>query len=195
MRSVEGCYQDEPRMLNVDDMFRVDAPYDHFGHFLPSLFIRDSLIPLINTAFSEEHHVTLHEFHAWLAVLIAKTQWCVPDDVFWALPIGTRLSAIMDPKRFGFIWKAMDPTRAAWGDPADPHRHVTPIIEALFNARMQEQFKAGRDLCLDESVLLWLGKVYLMDSIHLEHMCLMRVKMARMQGKGPNFTWAMLQRQ
>lgn len=33
------------------------------------------------------------------------------------------------------------------------------------------------------------------SSIHLEHMCLMWVKMARMQGKGPNFTWAMLQRQ
>ncbi len=33
------------------------------------------------------------------------------------------------------------------------------------------------------------------SSIHLEHMCLMWVKMARVQGKGPNFTWAMLQRQ
>ena len=32
-------------------------------------------------------------------------------------------------------------------------------------------------------------------SIHLEHMCLMWVKMARMQGKGPDFTWAKLQRQ
>jgi predicted dinucleotide-binding enzyme len=32
------------------------------------------------------------------------------------------------------------------------------------------------------------------SSIHLEHMCLMWVKMARMQGKGPHFTWAMLKR-
>ena len=32
------------------------------------------------------------------------------------------------------------------------------------------------------------------SSIHLEHMCLMWVKMGRVQGKGPHFTWAMLQR-
>jgi predicted dinucleotide-binding enzyme len=33
------------------------------------------------------------------------------------------------------------------------------------------------------------------SSIHLEHMCLMWVKMGRVQGKGPNFTWGMLQRE
>ncbi len=162
MRSMEGSYQDEPKLINVGDIFDTNSPYHYWNHFLPALFIRDSLIPLINTAFDEEVHVTLHEFHAWLAVLIAKSLWGVPDEVFWSLPIGTRLSAIMDPKRFVAIWKAMDPMRATWGDPADPHRHVTPIIEA-FNAHMLECFKAGSDLCLDESMLLWLGKVYLMD--------------------------------
>jgi hypothetical protein len=36
------------------------------------------------------------------------------------------------------------------------------LIDA-FNARMLEAFKPGADLCLDESMMLWLGKVYLMD--------------------------------
>jgi hypothetical protein len=162
MRSLEGCYEDEHKMMNVPDHFDFDSPYHYFNHFCPMLFFRDSLISLINTAFSDEHHVTIHDFHAWLAVLIAKSQWGVPDEVFWALPIGIRLSAIMDPKRFASIWKAMDPTRAAWGDHADPHRHVNPIIQA-FNAHMLQYFKAGPNLCLDESMLLWLGKVYLMD--------------------------------
>jgi hypothetical protein len=68
----------------------------------------------------------------------------------------------MDPQRFMDIWKAMDPMRASWGNPDDPHRHVAPIIEA-FNEHMLKAFRAGRELCLDESMLLWLGKVYLMD--------------------------------
>ena len=123
MRSLEGSYKDEPRILNMGDVFDVESAYQYFNHFCPMLFIRDSLIPVINTAFGEEHRVTIYEFHAWLAVLIAKSQWGVPDNVFWCLPIGSRLSAIMDPKRFVAIWKAMDPTRATWGDPEDPHRH------------------------------------------------------------------------
>lgn len=114
----------------MGDVFDVEMAYQYFNHFCPMLFIRDSLIPVINTAFGEEQRVTIYEFHARLAVLIAKSQWGVPDNVFWCLPIGSRLSAIMDPKRFVAIWKAMDPTRATWGDPADPHRHVTPIISA-----------------------------------------------------------------
>jgi hypothetical protein len=34
----------------------------------------------------------------------------------------------------------------------------------------------------------------LSSSLHLEHMTLLWIKMARMQGKGPNFVWAILER-
>ena len=34
----------------------------------------------------------------------------------------------------------------------------------------------------------------LSSSLHLEHMTLLWIKMGRVQGKGPNFVWAMLER-
>jgi hypothetical protein len=159
--AVADAWQSPSTML-LPDAFDKKCPFDYFEHFLINDFIRDELFPLVNSAFKEAEAVTAHEFVGWLAVLIAKAQYGVPDQVFWQLPIAQKLSAVMDPKRFTAIWKAMDPMRATWGNPADPHRHVTPIIEA-FNARMLQVFKAGKELCLDESMLLWLGKVYLMD--------------------------------
>jgi hypothetical protein len=151
-----------PPTLVLPDNFDKASPFAYFEIFLFNDFIKNSLLPLVNSAFSEADAVLPNELFGWFAVLIAKAQWGVPDEVFWNLPIGHKLSAVMDHKRFVAIWKAMDPTRATWGNAADPHRHVTPIIEA-FNARMLECFRAGKELCLDESMLLWLGKVYLMD--------------------------------
>jgi hypothetical protein len=52
--------------------------------------------------------------NGWFAVLFAKAQWGVPDDVFWQLPIATKLSTAMDAHRFKAIWQAMDPMRATW---------------------------------------------------------------------------------
>jgi hypothetical protein len=161
-RATERAYSAHASILNVNEIFDTESPYDYFSHFLPRNFFAEFLIPLLNSAFHPDQQVTMHELYAWFAVLIAKSQWGVPDEVLWSLPIGSRLSAIMDPKRFVAIWKAMDPMRSTWGDPEDPHRHVSPIINA-FNEVMLRQFKAGSDLCLDESMLLWLGKVYLMD--------------------------------
>lgn len=151
-----------PLMRNGRSDFDLNVPLHHFMHYLFKDFISDHLLPLMNTAFREDEHVTLVEMYGWLAVVIAKSQWGLPDDIFWQLPIGQKLSTVMDPRRFKALWKAMDPTRAAWGDPTDPHRHVTPIIEA-FNAHMLHACAAGPELCLDESMLLWLGKVYLLD--------------------------------
>ena len=34
----------------------------------------------------------------------------------------------------------------------------------------------------------------LSSSLHLEHMALLWIKMARLQGKGPGFVWAVLER-
>jgi hypothetical protein len=160
-RADESAYTGGPAYL-VHSEFDSHSPYQWFLHYFVSDFFRDHMLPLINTAFKEAEHVTINEMNGWFAVLIAKAQWGVPDEVFWQLPIATKLSAVMDPHRFKAIWLAMDPTRATWGDPNDPHRHVTPLINA-FNQRMLETFKPGADLCLDESMLLWLGKVYLMD--------------------------------
>lgn len=140
----------------------MNAPIHYFIHYLFMDYISEQLLPHINTAFKEDEHVTSKEMYGWLAVLIAKSQWGLPDEVFWTLPIGQKLSAIMDHSRFKAIWKAMDPSRADWGDPSDPHRHVSPIIEA-FNAHMLNVDAAGPELCLDESMLLWLGKIYLLD--------------------------------
>lgn len=159
--AVPGAWSSTPHM-HLPENFDTASPFSYFEHFLFSEFIRDSILPLVNSAFIETEAVLPKELFGWFAVLIAKAQWGVPDEVFWNLPIGQKLSAVMDHKRFNAIWKAMDPMRATWGNAADPHRHVTPIIEA-FNARMLECFRAGKELCLDESMLLWLGKVYLMD--------------------------------
>jgi hypothetical protein len=151
-----------PSTILLPDDFDRDSAFEYFQHFLFSEFIKESLLPLVNSAFRESEVVVANELFGWFAVLIAKAQWGVPDEVFWHLPIGQKLSAVMDHKRFIAIWKAMDPMRATWGTAADPHRHVTPIIEA-FNARMLACFRAGKELCLNESMMLWLGKVYLMD--------------------------------
>jgi hypothetical protein len=148
--------------LLIREGYVKDSSFEYFMNFMISDFIRDQLLPHVNSAFKEGEQVHPNDIFAWLAVLFAKAQWGVPDEVFWQLPIGQKLTVVMDPKRFVAIWKAMDPTRASWGNAADPHRHVTPIIDA-FNARMLETFRAGSDLCLDESMLSWLGKVYLMD--------------------------------
>jgi hypothetical protein len=160
-RADESAFTAPPAFL-FGESFDVHSPYEHFAHYFIADFFREHMLPLVNTAFKEAELVTANEMNGWFAVLVAKAQWGVPDEVFWQLPIATKLSAVMDPHRFKAIWHAMDPTRATWGDPNDPHRHVTPLIHA-FNERMLEVFKPGADLCLDESMMLWLGKVYLMD--------------------------------
>jgi hypothetical protein len=160
-RADARAYSTPPTML-VGEVFDFDSPFQHFLHFLFVDFIFKHLLPLINSAFKEEECVSCHELNGWFAVLFARAQWGVPEKVFWQLPIGEKLSAIMDPQRFNAIWKAMDPMRSSWGHADDPHRHVTPIIEA-FNQHMLKAFRPGQELCLDECMLLWLGKVYLMD--------------------------------
>jgi len=90
----------------------------------------------------------------------------VPEDVFWDLPIGHETAAVMSRHRFHSIWKALQqqlPGEVMAGHPAaDPHRHVAPLLQA-FNERMLEAVLAGENLCLDESMLAWFGKRWLLD--------------------------------
>jgi hypothetical protein len=160
-RSGENAWDVAAAALFGEDFDKTSA-FEHFRHFFIADFVTLHLLPLINSAFKEAEHATVNEMNGWFAVLIARAQWGVPENVFWQLPIGEKLSVVMDPHRFTAIWKAMNPMRADWGNADDPHRHVTPIVNA-FNDRMLAAFRAGAELCLDECMMLWLGKVYLMD--------------------------------
>lgn len=146
--------------------FEGSEPIDFFLHFLPVAFIQRELIPCINGALPPGAQLSYTEFLAWIGVMIRLCMFSVPEDVFWALPLGVETAAVMEPKRFHAIWKALQGQAVAHvlaGHPeADPHRHVAPFL-AAFNERMLEAVAAGQSLCLDESMLAWLGKRWLLD--------------------------------
>ena len=62
---------------------------------------------------------------------------------------------------------------------------VQGATELRFNER-PHLARRGLQSCLD------LGP--LSSALHLEHMTLLWIKMSRVQGKGSNFVWAMLER-
>lgn len=146
--------------------FEGSEPFDYFMHFLPGDFIRNHLIPCINAALPAGSHVDFTEFLAWLGVLIRFCLFAVPEEVFWELPLGIETAAVMTRQRFHAIWKALQAqlvSQILAGHPADdPHRYVAPLFQA-FNERMFEAVLAGQSLCLDESMLGWFGKRWLLD--------------------------------
>jgi hypothetical protein len=139
---------------------------DYFQHFLPELFMQEHLLPLLNLAMPVGEHVDYAEFLAWIGVLIRLTMFSVPEEVFWELPLGVETAIVMTRTRFHAIWKALQRQLAevvmAGHPPADPHRHVAPLLKA-FNERMHRAVFAGENLCLDESMLGWTGKRWLLD--------------------------------
>jgi len=146
--------------------FEGDTPFDYFKHFLPEQFFQSHLLPLLNAAMPAGSHVEYAELLAWIGTLIRLAMFSVPEDVFWDLPIGHETSAVMSRVRFHSIWKALQQQLASEvmaGHPAaDPHRHVAPLLQA-FNERMFQAVVAGENLCLDESMLAWFGKRWLLD--------------------------------
>jgi hypothetical protein len=146
--------------------FEGSDPFDYFIHFLPVEFFRNHFIPCINAALPAGSHVDYCEFLAWIGVLIRLCTFAVPEDVFWELALGIDTATVMTRQRFHAIWKALQAqivSQVLAGHPEDdPHRFVAPLFEA-FNQRMHAAVVAGQNLCLDESMLLWTGKRWLLD--------------------------------
>jgi hypothetical protein len=146
--------------------FEGSDPFDYFKHFLPEQFFQAHLLPLLNAAMREGEHVDYAELLAWMGVLIRLSMFSVPEDVFWELPLGVETATVMCRSRFHAIWKVLQQQLVdvvmAGHPPADPHRHVAPLFKA-FNERMSCAVFAGENLCLDESMLAWFGKRWLLD--------------------------------
>ena len=157
---------DHPHAATHLNRFEGDDPFDYFMHFLPAAFIQDHIIPCINAALPAGSHLVYPEFLAWIGVTIRLAMFSVPEDVFWELAIGVETAAVMTRQRFHAVWKALQAQVVATvlaGHPeADPHRHVTPFFKA-FNDRMLQAVTVGEAVCLDESMLAWLGKRWLLD--------------------------------
>jgi hypothetical protein len=157
---------DHPHAATHLNRFEGDEPYDYFVFFLPAVFIRDHLIPCINAALPPGSQLDYAEFLAWIGVLIRVSMFSVPEDVFWELPLGVETTAVMTKLRFHAIWKALQAQvveKVLAGHPEDdPHRYVAPFFKA-FNDQMLQAVTVGESVCLDESMMGWTGKRWLLD--------------------------------
>lgn len=150
------------------------TPYDYWQHFLPSEYLRDSVVPRTNAcgaagAGAAWAPLNLEELQVWLALWAVMTlsprgsrelYWRTPDEDF--LPIAPafgrymshrRFEAILDNVQLGAAYHVTDAHVAE-----DPLFCVREMFAAV-NDHMMHAYQPSSRLCIDESMEALRGSV------------------------------------
>jgi hypothetical protein len=156
-----GASNCNPRLLSSFPTQLKPTVFQLFDLFFPSEFLKDIVLFIINLNI-EGKSLTYGELLRWIGIwfLMATTQGTKRHD-FWSVAptnifdnASFRLNHLMSRDRFDSILKPLGYTICPAPDYPDRFHEVREMIEA-WNENMQNNFKPGHIVCLDESMSTW----------------------------------------
>ncbi|CEP19776.1 hypothetical protein [Parasitella parasitica] len=166
-RNVNPSYPSEKAEFKLPNYLSA-SPAEYFLFFLPMDYIRDVVVPNINTHATSVSelwiNVTFLEYMTWMALLMTMTAMVHIDKRdYWhkgSNPLfypNINFSDYMDMDRFFKILKyhvfeLFDAERKL----ADPLYQIRGFLSA-FNETLSKALVPGKYLCIDESMNQWLG--------------------------------------
>ena len=154
------------------------SPYAFMMHWMPWTYFKEVLIPETNRAGQQWKRswktLTMPELQVWLGLLLRmSTVNLGKPSAFWSTEVkqeGFHLtmdfSTMMPKHRYEELWRNMRFSRgwehregSEYGPTTDPHLPMRDLLD-MINAFIPEVYAPSDHLCVDESMMSWVGKLW-----------------------------------